>query len=199
MQYYPKSLEMLIYAFSKLPGIGKKTAFRLAMHVIESDVQDSMQFAHAIVNAKKKMKLCQTCFNFCEGEVCDICKDKKRNPKIICVVESAKELYAIEKTQDYRGRYHVLHGAISPMDGIGPSDLRIRELLLRLQKEEIEEIILATNPTVEGEATAVYISKLVQPTNILVTRLAHGVPIGSDLEYADEVTLARALEGRRKL
>lgn len=199
MQHYPRSLEMLIQSFARLPGIGKKTAFRLAMHMIESDVQENMQFANAIVQAKKKIRLCETCFNLCESERCSICTDHKRNEKIICVVENTKDLYAIEKTQDYMGVYHVLHGAISPMDGIGPSDLRIRELLLRIQQQEIEEIILATNPTVEGEATAVYLSKMIQPLGILVTRLAHGIPIGSDLEFADEVTLARALEGRRTL
>jgi recombination protein RecR len=199
MNYYPQSLQILIQSFSKLPGIGKKTAFRLAMHMIESDVQESMQFANAIVQAKKRLKFCEECFNLCEDKECNICKDKRRNSKVICVVESIKDLYAVEKTQDFRGVYHVLHGAISPMDGIGPSDLRIRELLKRIEKDEIDEIILATNPTVEGEATAVYLSKLIQPMNILITRLAHGVPVGSDLEYADEVTLSRALEGRRQL
>jgi recombination protein RecR len=157
------------------------------------------QFAEAILDAKRKVHYCERCFNLTEESLCDICSDPKRDPALMCVVETPRDLIAVENTKEYNGYYHVLHGAISPMDGIGPNEIKIRELILRLQGDETKEVILATNPSIEGEATAMYISKLLKGTDIIVTRLAHGLPVGGDLEYADEITLARAIEGRRKL
>lgn len=199
MTKFIPSINKLIDEFSRLPGIGKKSAQRLAFHIINMEQSDAYNFAEAILDVKRKIKYCEKCFNITEQQYCDICNDLKRDDHMICVVESPRDLIAIENTKEYRGYYHVLHGAISPMDGIGPNEIKIRELIIRLQSDETKEVIIATNPTIEGEATAMYISKLLKGTDINVTRLAHGIPVGGDLEYADEVTLAKALEGRRTI
>jgi recombination protein RecR len=199
MANFPLPIAILIEELSKLPGIGRKSAQRLAFHVISQKEDDAFKLADAIINAKKKIKYCTECFNITDTDPCAICASSKRNRKIICVVESPKDVIAIEKTKEYHGLYHVLHGAVSPLDGVGPEDIKLRELIIRLQKEDVDEIILATNPTIEGEATAMYISKLLKSTGIVTTRLAHGIPVGGDLEFADEVTLIKAIEGRRKL
>lgn len=189
----------LIEEFSKLPGIGKKTAQRLAFHVLNSREDDAIHLAEAIIEAKRKTRYCSICSNITDMDPCNICTSPKRNKSVICVVEDPRDIAAVERIREYNGLYHVLHGAISPMEGVGPEDIKIKELLMRLQGDNVEEIILATNPNIEGEATSMYISKLVKPIGIKVTRIAHGVPVGGDLEYADEVTLAKALEGRREL
>ncbi len=189
----------LIEEFSKLPGIGKKTAQRLAFYILNSKEDDAIHLAEAIIEAKKKTRYCSICSNITDVDPCNICTSPKRDKKVICVVEDPRDIVAMERTREYNGLYHVLHGAISPMEGIGPEDIKIKELLTRLQKEDIDEIIMATNPNIEGEATSMYISKIVKPLEVKVTRIAHGVPVGGDLEYADEVTLAKALEGRREL
>lgn len=199
MSKFIPSINKLIDEFSRLPGIGKKSAQRLAFHVINMEQSDAYNFAEAILEVKRKIKYCEKCFNITESQFCDICSDQKRDHNLICVVESPRDLIAIENTKEFHGYYHVLHGAISPMDGIGPNEIKIRELILRLQEDDTNEIIIATNPTIEGEATAMYISKLLKGTDIKVTRLAHGIPVGGDLEYADEITLAKAIEGRRTL
>ena len=199
MGYFAPPLARLIDAFEKLPGIGHKTAQRLAFHVLNASKEEAQNFAEALVEAKEKIHYCSVCQNLTDDEVCDICRSTKRDRTIICVVESVRDLLAMERTHEYRGMYHVLHGALSPLDGIGPDDLKIKELLYRLSKEPIEELIMATNSNVEGEATAMYLCKLVQPFNIKVTKIAHGIPVGGDLEYADEMTLAMALEGRREM
>ncbi|HAE61102.1 MAG TPA: recombination protein RecR [Eubacteriaceae bacterium] len=199
MDYYSDSLSKLINELARLPGIGNKTAQRLAMHLLKVPKQESEALAKAIIDAKNKIKYCSKCFNITDEDPCRICNDSKRDPKTICVVQEPKDIIAIEKTRDYRGKYHVLQGAISPMDGIGPNDIRIKELIQRLQNEDVEEVIVATNPTIEGEATAMYLSKLIKPSGIKVTRIAHGIPVGGDLEYADEVTLAKSLEGRHEI
>lgn len=198
MKYIP-AISRLIDEFARLPGIGRKTAQRLAFHIINQDASDAVQFAEAIMDAKRKVHFCERCFNLTEETLCDVCNDQKRDPYIMCVVESPRDLLAIENTKEFHGYYHVLHGAISPMEGIGPNEIKIRELILRLQNDETKELIVATNPSIEGEATAMYISKLLKGTDIIVSRLAHGIPVGGDLEYADEVTLAKAIEGRRTL
>lgn len=199
MDYYSASLSRLINELSKLPGIGNKTAQRLAMHLLKVSREESSALAHAIIEAKDKIRYCSICFNITDEDPCHICTDQKRDRSILCAVQEAKDIIAIEKTRDYKGLYHVLQGAISPMEGIGPNDVRIKELIIRLQKEDVKELILATNPTIEGEATAMYISKLVKPSGIRVTRIAHGLPVGGDLEYADEVTLAKSIEGRHEI
>lgn len=198
MKYIP-AISRLIDEFARLPGIGRKTAQRLAFHIINQDASEAVQFAEAIMDAKRKVHFCERCFNLTEETLCDICNDQKRDQYIMCVVESPRDLLAIENTKEFHGYYHVLHGAISPMEGIGPNEIKIRELILRLQNDETKELIVATNPSIEGEATAMYISKLLKGTDIKVSRLAHGIPVGGDLEYADEVTLAKAIEGRRTL
>lgn len=198
MKYIP-AISRLIDEFARLPGIGRKTAQRLAFHIINQDASEAVQFAEAIMDAKRKVHFCERCFNLTEETFCDICNDQKRDPYLMCVVESPRDLLAIENTKEFHGYYHVLHGAISPMEGIGPNEIKIRELILRLQSDETNELIVATNPSIEGEATAMYISKLLKGTDIKVSRLAHGIPVGGDLEYADEVTLAKAIEGRRTL
>lgn len=197
--YYPEPLAKLIDAFSRLPGIGSKTAARLAFHVLEMNDDDVMNFAKALVSVKKDLRYCTVCCNITDQDPCRICQDKSRDGSVICVVEDAKDVVAMERTKEFNGYYHVLHGAISPMEGIGPDEIRMEELLKRLSDERVQELILATNPNIEGEATAMYLSKLVKPFGIKVTRIAHGLPVGGDLEYADEVTLSRALEGRREL
>lgn len=199
MNNLPQPILALIEEFSRLPGIGKKSAQRLAFHVVNQSEESAVRLSEAIIDAKKKIRYCSECFNLTDLDPCNICSSTKRDRTVICVVEDPKDVIAIERTKEFKGLYHVLHGAISPMDGIGPEDIKLRELILRLQKEDVEEVILATNPTIEGEATSMYISKLLSPTGILVTRLAHGIPVGGDLEFADEVTLAKALEGRRTL
>ena len=192
-------LNELIAQFERLPGIGKKTAQRLAYSILEQPPERAEKFAEALVNARKKIHFCKVCQSFTDLEVCSICDDIKRDKTVICVVAEPKDVMAIEKTREFTGVYHVLHGVISPLDGITPDSLRLKELMARLSDGTVKEIIMATNPTVEGEATASYISRLVKPMGIKVTRLAYGIPVGADLEYADEFTLARALEGRNEI
>lgn len=199
MNYYSPPIESLIEAFSKLPGIGKKTAQRLAFHVLDMEDGEVEQLSKAIIEAKRSIQYCKYCTNITDQEVCSICSDSHRDRSILCVTEDPRDVVAMEKTKEYKGLYHVLHGAISPLEGIGPEEIKIKELLLRLQQEEVKEIILATNPNIEGEATAMYISKLIKPMGIKVSRIAHGIPVGGDLEYIDEVTLTKAMEGRREI
>mgnify|MGYP000982234257 CR=1 FL=1 len=197
--HYPEPIAKLIEAFSRLPGIGPKTATRLAFHVLRMKEEDALEFAKALVGVKRNLTYCSTCCNVTDVDPCRICSDKSRDDSVICVVQEPRDVAAMERTKEYFGQYHVLHGAISPMDGVGPDDIRIAELMRRLGDERVQELILATNPNIEGEATAMYISRLVKPFGIKVTRIAHGLPVGGDLEYADEVTLSKALEGRREL
>lgn len=199
MSLYSPSIEKLIESFEKLPSIGHKTAVRLAFYMLNSSEQEAKDFADSIINAKQNLKLCSTCFNIADTDPCEICSDSKRDKSKICVVEDVKDIIAIEKIHEFKGLYHVLHGVISPMDGIGPDDIKIKELIARLMSGDVKEVILATNPKVEGEATAMYISKLVKPMGVKTTRLAHGIPVGGDLEYTDEFTLGRAFEGRIEL
>ena len=191
-------LILLAEQFAKLPGIGMKTAQRLAYFMLNMPLDDVMEFSDAVVRARTEVRNCAVCQNFTDSEICPICADVRRNDEVICVVESPKDLSAFERTGTYNGKYHVLHGLLSPVDGIGPSDIRIKELISRLSGE-VSEVIMATNPTVEGEATAVYIGRLIKPMGIKVTRLAYGLPAGSALEFADDVTLQRALENRNEL
>ena len=199
MKYYAKPLNKLINELSRLPGIGGKTAQRLAFHILSMDEKSAMELANAISDAKKSMTYCSVCGNLTDTDPCAICSDDSRDKSTICVVESPKDVVAMEKIREYRGYYHVLHGAISPMDGLGPEDINLRSLIVRLQDEAVKELIIATNPNIEGEATAMYIARLIKPSGIKVTRIAHGIPVGGDLEYADEVTLLKAVEGRREL
>ena len=199
MKYYAKPLNKLINELSRLPGIGVKTAQRLAFHILSMDEKSAMELANAISDAKKSMTYCSVCGNLTDTDPCAICSDDSRDKSTICVVESPKDVVAMEKIREYRGDYHGLHGAISPMDGIGPDDINLRSLIVRLQDEAVKELIIATNPNIEGEATAMYIARLIKPSGIKVTRIAHGIPVGGDLEYADEVTLLKAVEGRREL
>lgn len=192
-------LNELIAQFERLPGIGKKTAQRLALNILEQPPERAEKFAEALVNARRKIRFCSVCQGLTDSEVCSVCSDPMRDKSVICVVAEPKDIIAFERIREFSGTYHVLHGVISPMDNITPDDLRIKELMSRLASGEVREIIMATNPTVEGEATASYISRLVKPMGIKVTRLAYGVPVGSDLEYADEFTLARALQGRNEI
>jgi len=196
---YAKPIDHLIEALTRLPGIGKKTASRLALHILRSSLSESQELARAILDVKEKIRLCSTCFNLTDEDPCRICQDERRSTEILCVVEGPNDLIAIENTGTFNGRYHVLHGTISPLEGIGPDDLKIKELLGRLQKERISEVILATNPTVEGGATALYLTDLIKPFNIKVTRIAYGIPMGSEIEYSDGMTLSKALEGRREI
>jgi recombination protein RecR len=197
--HYPEPIAKLIDSFSRLPGIGPKTAGRLAFHIIRMKEEDVLEFAKALVNVKRNLHYCSICFNITDTDPCRICQDKSRDPSVICIVQEPKDIGAMERTREFNGYYHVLHGAISPMEGIGPDEIRITELLKRLGDDTIQEMILATNPNIEGEATAMYISRLVKNFGIKVTRIAHGLPVGGDLEYADEVTLSKALEGRREI
>ncbi|MGC4379326.1 recombination mediator RecR [Fictibacillus sp. Mic-4] len=197
--HYPEPISKLIDGFMKLPGIGPKTAVRLAFFVLEMKEDDVLDFGRSLVNAKRKLIYCSNCFHITDRDPCMICDDSSRDRTTICVVHDSKDVIAMEKMKEYRGLYHVLHGAISPVDGIGPEDIKIAELLKRLQDDTIQEIIMATDPNIEGEATAMYIARLLKPTGIKITRIAHGLPVGGDLEYADEVTLSKALEGRREL
>lgn len=197
--YQVRVISRLINELTKLPGIGPKTAQRLTFHILGAPKDDAYKLAEAIIEARDKVKYCFICANISDSDMCSICADDARDNGILCVVEDVRAVVAMERTGQYKGLYHVLRGAISPMDGIGPEDIRIQELIARLKKGGIRELILATDPNVEGEATALYIAKLVKPMGILVTRIARGVPVGGDLEYIDEVTLARALEGRRDM
>ena len=199
MQNFSVSIARLVEQFEKLPGIGYKTAQRLAYYVINLPKSETDAFAQAILDAKENIRLCSVCQDLTDKEICPVCSNEQRNRKIICVVSQPRDVITMEKIKEYNGVYHVLHGVLSPMDGVGPEDLKIKELLYRITNEEIEEVIIATNPTLEGEATAMYLAKLIKPFGILVSRIAYGVPIGSDIEYADEITLSKALEGRRPL
>lgn len=199
MSYYSPSIEKLIEAFEKLPSIGSKTAARLAFYILNSSKEETEEFVKAIIDAKENLKYCSICYNISDTDPCMICSNKNRDKSVVCVVEDVKDIVAMERTHEFKGVYHVLHGSISPMNGVGPDDIKIKELLARLMDGEVKEIILATNPRVEGEATAMYLSKLIKPLGIKVTRIAHGIPVGGDLEYTDEVTLSKALEGRREL
>lgn len=193
----PKALDDLVSALNRLPGIGRKTAMRLAFHILKSEQSEASELANSVMRVKRQIKLCTRCFNFTEGELCEICRDPNRNPKIICIVEDPQSIHLIEKTNEYNGLYHVLGGIISPLDGIGPEDLRIKELLNRL--DGVEEVIVALNPSTEGEATAIYLARLIKNMDITITRLARGVPLGSSLEFVDELTLSKALQARDKL
>ena len=199
MSLYSPSIEKLIESFERLPSIGHKTAARLAFHILNSSEEETNEFISSIVNAKKNLRYCSKCFNISDTDPCTICGNTKRDTSIICVVEDVRDIIAMEKTHEFKGVYHVLHGSISPMNGVGPDDIKIKELLARLMDGQVKEVILATNPRVEGEATAMYLSKLIKPLGVTVTRIAHGIPVGGDLEYTDEITLTKALEGRREL
>lgn len=197
--HYPEPISKLMESFMRLPGIGPKTAARLAFFVLGMKEDTVLDFAKALVDAKRNLSFCSVCGHITDVDPCHICQDQKRDRTTICVVQDPKDVIAMEKMRDYSGLYHVLQGAISPMEGIGPEDINVPSLLKRLQDEQVDELILATNPTIEGEATAMYISRLIKPSGIKTTRIAHGLPVGGDLEYADEVTLSKALEGRREL
>ncbi|MBX3313835.1 MAG: recombination mediator RecR [Actinobacteria bacterium] len=196
---YAGPVQDLIDELGRLPGVGPKSAQRIAFHLLKVPKEDAHRLARAIDEAKARVAWCQRCFNLSEGELCGICSDDRRDASVLCVVEEAKDLVAVEKTGEFKGRYHVLQGAISPIEGIGPDQLRVKELLARLDPEGVTEVILCTNPNIEGEATAMYVGRLLAPLGITVTRIASGLPVGGDLEYADEVTLGRAIEGRRAL
>ena len=199
MANYSPSIEKLIESFEKLPSIGHKTAQRLAFYMLDISMQEATEFTDAILHAKQNLKFCSKCFNISDTDPCHICSDLKRDQATICVVEDVRDVFAMERTHEFKGVYHILHGSISPMNGIGPDDIKIKELLTRLMNQPIKELILATNPRVEGEATSMYISKLVKPMGIKVTRIARGIPVGGDLEYTDESTLMQALEGRSEI
>lgn len=198
MEFYPVAIEKLIEEFAKLPGIGYKTAQRLTLHVLNLPEDEVKAFAEALVKARGTIKYCSICGNYTDKDPCAICSNPNRDKSVVCVVEQPKDIIAMEKVREFNGTYHVLHGTISPMAGRGPNDIRLKELMSRMNGE-IKEIIVATNPNVEGEATAMYISKILKPFGVKVTRIAHGIPVGGDLEYADEVTLAKALEGRKEI
>ena len=199
MRQYPKPLAKLINELSKLPGIGTKSAQRLAFHILSLDDREAEQLADAITTAKREMKYCSVCGNLTDEDPCAICSDPTRKDDVICVVESPRDVMAMERIKEFNGLYHVLHGVISPLDGSGPEDINLKSLVQRLQQGDVKELIIATNPNIEGEATAMYIARLIKPAGIKVTRIAHGIPVGGDLEYADEVTLLKSLEGRREL
>lgn len=199
MNGFPKSLSKLIGELGKLPGIGNKTAQRLAFHILSLSDNEANKLASSIKEAKENLHYCSNCGNLTDQDPCAICSDERRRNDVICVVESPKDVMAIERIREYNGRYHVLNGVISPMEGIGPEDLNLKSLVIRLRDDNIKELILATNPNIEGEATAMYIARLMKPTGIKISRIAHGVPVGGDLEYADEITLLKAVEGRREI
>ncbi len=196
---YAGPVQTLIDELGRLPGVGPKSAQRIAFHLLKVTPEDAERLARAITEAKQRVGFCKRCFNVAEGDECTICRDERRDPTVVCVVEEPRDVVAVEKTQEFRGRYHVLLGAISPIEGLGPEQLKIKELLVRLEPEGIQEVILCTNPTIEGEATAMYLARLLKPLGVRATRIASGLPVGGDLEYADELTLGRALEGRREL
>jgi len=199
MSLYAPSIEKLIESFEKLPSIGHKTAQRLAFYMLDLSNEEVKEFTDSIINAKANLKFCSKCFNISDTDPCNICSNPKRDESTICVVEDVRDVLAMERTHEFQGVYHVLHGSISPMNGIGPDDIKIKELLSRIMEGNTKEIILATNPRVEGEATSMYISKLVKPLGVKVTRIARGIPVGGDLEYTDEITLTKALEGRSEI
>ena len=194
---YAGPVQALIDELGRLPGVGPKSAQRIAFHLLKLPAEDALRLSNAIAEAKQRVSFCRRCFNVADGEECGICLDDRRDSTTVCVVEEPRDIVAVEKTREYRGRYHVLQGAISPIEGIGPDQLRVKELLARLEPEQVAEVILCTNPNIEGEATAMYLARLLKPLGIRVTRIASGLPVGGDLEYADELTLGRALEGRR--
>ena len=194
-----KPLARLHEQLRRLPGIGSKTALRLAYHVLDMPSEDVRELADALISAKEQIRLCTCCFDLCDSDLCDICRDKTRDRTVVCVIEQPQDLMAMERSRGYKGLYHVLHGVLSPLDGVGPEQLKIKELLVRLQSGEIKEVIVATNSDVEGEATATYLAHLLKPIGVTVSRIAHGLPVGGDLEYADEVTLSKALENRRNM
>ncbi len=196
---YEVPVQNLVDELGRLPGIGPKSAQRIAFYLLKAAPEDAKRLARAIVDAKDRVSWCRRCFNIAEGELCAFCRDERRESTVLCVVEEPRDIVAVERTQEFKGRYHVLLGAISPIEGIGPEQLRIKELLARIPDEGVEEVILATNPNIEGEATAMYLARLLKPLGLRVTRIASGLPVGGDLEYADEVTLGRALEGRREV
>ncbi len=199
MGFYPKAIERLVTELSRLPGIGEKTAQRLAFHLIDAPAEEIENLSSALIGVKEKVHLCPKCFSITDKDICDICGNPDRNQKVICVVQNTKDIFAIEKTREYNGLYHVLHGVISPLEGIGPQDIKAKELLLRIGEADIEEVIMATNPTPEGEATAMYLGNLITPLGVKVTRLAKGIPVGADVEYIDEITLVKAFEGRNTI
>lgn len=199
MDYYALPIANLIEQFSKLPGVGRKTAQRLAFFVLEMEELEADKLSKAITNAKQNIRFCSICCNLTEDNPCHLCANDTRDKSIICVVEGAKDVIAMERSRDYKGEYHILHGVISPMDNVGPNDIKVKELINRLTDDIVKEIVIATNPTVEGEATALYLSKLIKPLGVKVTRIAHGIPVGGDLEYFDEVTLSKAMENRREI
>ena len=199
MQFFPAALQNLSDQFARLPGIGGKTAQRLAFHILSLDEKEVRQLASSLTNAREQMKYCSVCGNLTDTDPCRICSDPSRRQDVICVVESPRDVMAMERIREFNGLYHVLHGVISPMEGIGPEDINLKSLIARLQASDVKELIVATNPNIEGEATAMYIARLIKPAGIQVSRIAHGIPVGGDLEYADEVTLLKSLEGRRQL
>jgi len=197
--FYEGPVQALIDELGRLPGVGPKSAQRIAYYLLKSPAEDANRLALAITEAKARVSWCRRCYNLAEGELCTYCRDDRRDPAVLCVVEEPRDIVAVERTHEFSGRYHVLQGAISPIEGIGPEQLRVKELVRRVGEEGVREVILATNPNIEGEATAMYLAKLLQPLGLRVTRIASGLPVGGDLEYADEVTLGRALEGRREV
>lgn len=199
MSVYARPVQDLIDELGRLPGVGPKSAQRIAYHLLKLSKEDALRLARSIVEVKERVAFCQRCFNIAEGERCGICEDDRRDATLLCVVEEPRDIVAVEKTGEFRGRYHVLQGAISPIEGVGPEQLRVKELLGRLESEGVQEVILCTNPNIEGEATAMYLGRLLGPLGLRVTRIASGLPVGGDLEYADELTLGRALEGRREV
>ncbi len=199
MSTFPSSLERLIEAFARLPGVGSKSAQRMAFHILSQDVAEAKSFADAIMAAKGEVHRCSVCQNLTDSDICPICSDHRRDHSVICVVSDPKDLIAMERSREYNGVYHVLHGVISPMNHIGPDDIAVKELLSRINVEDVSEVIMATNPDTEGEATAMYISRLIKPFGVKVTRIAYGIPVGSNLEFADDATLFRAIEGRREM
>ena len=199
MSIYTPAVQTLIDELGKLPGVGPKSAQRIAFHLVKLSEEDAIRLSTAISEAKEKVRFCEKCFNMSDEPICEICSDSRRDSSLVCVVEEPRDIVAVERTQEYKGFYHVLQGAINPIDGIGPEQLRVKELLARLQENPISEVILCTNPNIEGEATAMYLARLLEPLGLSITRIASGLPVGGDLEYADELTLGRALEGRREV
>ena len=197
MAVYTPPVQTLIDELGRLPGVGPKSAQRIAFHLLKVPADDVLRLAHALTDAKARVRFCERCWNFAEGELCPICLDDRRDAGVLCVVEESRDIVAIEKTGEFKGRYHVLLGAMSPLEGIGPEQLKMKELFARIEPEEVQEVILCTNPNTEGEVTAMYIARMMKPFGVKVTRIASGLPVGGDLEYADELTLGRALEGRR--
>ena len=199
MALHAKPIDHLIEALTKLPGIGRKTASRLTFHILRSSLSEAQELARAILDVKEKIHLCSVCFNLTDEDPCRICQGENRNREVLCVVEGPNDLIAIENTGTFNGRYHVLHGTLSPLDGVGPEDIKIRELMERLPREGVREVILATNPTVEGGATALYLTELIKPLGVIMMRIAYGIPMGGEIEYSDGMTLSKALEGRREI